>query len=252
MRLPGILPFFDPVVLLPAWVTALVNDGDMVPLRLDRQLEALGPSRRDVEAQEGPRREPFTQDERGNRRRRGGGRPEVVRSVGPRQRHGDARHAQERPFQRARHRPRVRHVVAEIVSLVDAGHDEVGQRAKQLRDPDVHAVGRRAVDFVHAIAQPLHPQRTAKRKRVTDGAGLDMRRDDGDIPKGSKRGSQGMDAVGVDAIVIGNQYAFHQEVSNSTGERALIIAGAPKGIPEVPGSAAKVYRKAQSDRPRSG
>ena len=74
-----------------------------------------------------------------------------------------------------------------------------------------------------------------------------MRRDDGDISKGSKRCGQGMDAVGVDAIVIGNQYSFHQEISNSTGERALIIAGSLRGIPEVPGSAAKVYRKAQSD-----
>ena len=64
---------------------------------------------------------------------------------------------------------------------------------------------------------------------MTDGAGFDVGRDDGDISKRSKRGGQGMDAVRVDAIVIGNQYAFHQESSNSTGERALIITGSLHG-----------------------
>ena len=43
------------------------------------------------------------------------------------ERHGDARHPEQRPFQRARHGPRIRHVVAEVVALVDAGHDEIRQ-----------------------------------------------------------------------------------------------------------------------------
>ena len=70
------------------------------------------------------------------------------------ERHGDARNAQQRPLQRARHGARIRHIVAEVVALVDAGHDEVGRRARSmLRDGDVDAVGRRAVDLVDAVAR---------------------------------------------------------------------------------------------------
>jgi hypothetical protein len=64
---------------------------------------------------------------------------------------------------------------------------------------------------------------------VADGAGFDMGRDDGDISKRSQCGGQSVDAVRVDTIVIGNQYSFHQEISNSTGERALIISGSLQG-----------------------
>ena len=39
------------------------------------------------------------------------------------------RHAEQRPFERARHRPRIRHVVAEVPALVDARHDEIRQAA---------------------------------------------------------------------------------------------------------------------------
>ena len=82
---------------------------------------------RDVEAQERLRREPLAHrfDQRGDRRRRRGGVAEVVRARRALQRHGDARHAEERPFERARHRPRIRHVVAEVVALVDPRDDEI-------------------------------------------------------------------------------------------------------------------------------
>ena len=53
---------------------------------------------------------------------------------------------EQRAFERARHRARIGDVVAEIPSLVDAGDDEIGQAVEHLRDGDVDAVGRRAVD----------------------------------------------------------------------------------------------------------
>ena len=50
------------------------------------------------------------------------------------QRHGDARHAEQRAFERARHRPRIRHIVAQVVALVDARDDEIRQPLEDLGD----------------------------------------------------------------------------------------------------------------------
>ena len=58
---------------------------------------------------------------------------------------------------------------------------------EQLRERDVDAVGRRAVDLVNALADLLHPQRPAQRQRVADGARLDIRRDDGHVSEPAQR-----------------------------------------------------------------
>ena len=68
------------------------------------------------------------------------------------ERHRDAGHAEQRAFHRSGHGPRVGHIVAKVVSLVDAGHDQVGQPLVNLRDRDVDAVGRRAVHLVDTLA----------------------------------------------------------------------------------------------------
>ena len=94
------------------------------------------------------------------------------------QRHGDRLIAEQRAFERARHRARIRHVVADIEAVVDAGDDEIGRAVQHLVDGDVDAVGRRAVDGVDAIADVLEAERPAQRQRVSDGAGLGLRRDD--------------------------------------------------------------------------
>ena len=139
---------------------------------------------------------------------------EVVRPDAPLERHRHARDPQQRSLQRARHGPRIRHVVAEVVPLVDAGDDEVGHGAGSvhLRQRDVHAVGRRAVDLVHAVAQRVHPQRPAQRQRMTDGAGLDVRRDDGDLAERRERRGEDVNAFRVDAVIVGDEDSFHQDV----------------------------------------
>ncbi len=84
-------------------------------------------------------------------------------------------------------------------------------RRVDLRDRDVHAVGRRAVNLVHAIAQPFHSERTTERQRVADRARLDVRRDDGDFAEVIECGGKRMDAVRMDAIVVGNQDSGHEK-----------------------------------------
>ena len=84
-----------------------------------------------------------------------------------------------------------------------------GRPRVQLRDGDVHAVGRRAVDFVDPLPQPLHPQRPAQRQRVADRARFDVRRDDGDLAQPLQRGRERMNALGVHAVVVGHQDFFH-------------------------------------------
>ena len=132
----------------------------------------------------------------------------------PCQRDGDAGDPEQRAFQRARDRARVGHVVAEVIALVDAGDDEIGRAPGviDLRDRDVDAVGRRAVDLVDAIAQPLHPKRPAQRQRVADRAGFDVRRDNRDFSEIGESCRQRMDAVRVDAIIIGYEDSGHQNV----------------------------------------
>ena len=56
-----------------------------------------------------------------------------------------------------------------------------GSPVEDVDHPEVDAVGRRAVDRVDALAQPLEAQRPGDGQRVADGARLPQRRDDGDV-----------------------------------------------------------------------
>jgi hypothetical protein len=87
---------------------------------------------------------------------------------------------------------------------------ETTRSGVHLRHRDIHTVGWRAIHFVHAIAQSFHPQRTTQRQRVPDRARLDVWRDDGDLSKVMQCRSERMDAVRVDAIVVGNQDSGHR------------------------------------------
>jgi hypothetical protein len=53
---------------------------------------------------------------------------------------------------------------------------------------------------------------------MADRAGFHMRRDHDHFAHPGQRGGQGMDAVGVDAIVVRNQDSFHLECQDSAGE----------------------------------
>ena len=50
-----------------------------------------------------------------------------------------------------------------------------------LRDGDVDAVGRRAIDGVHAIGDRFEPERPPQRQRVSDRARFGKRGDDRDF-----------------------------------------------------------------------
>ena len=79
---------------------------------------------------------------------------------------------------------------------------------------DVDAVGRRAVDLVDALAQPLHAQRTAQRQRVADGAGFDVRRNDDDLAEPRERARQRVDALRVHAVIVGDENLFHRKTKS--------------------------------------
>ena len=84
-----------------------------------------------------------------------------------------------------------------------------GRPLEDLRDRDVDAVGRRAVDGVHAIGDVLEPQRTPQRQRVADRARLVHRRDDGHLAERRERVGERRDALRAVAVVVGDENATH-------------------------------------------
>ena len=112
-------------------------------------------------------------------------------------------------FERARNRPGIRHIVAEIPSLVDARDDQIGQAPVDLRDGDVHAIGWCAVHAVDRFANALEPKRTTKRQCVTDGARFFDRRHDRHISKWSQGVGELKDSVRPVTIVVRDQNERH-------------------------------------------
>ena len=80
---------------------------------------------------------------------------------------------------------------------------------EKLRERDVHAVGGGAVDLEDTFRDLLHPERSPQRQGMTDGAGLDIRRDDGHLAQPPQRIREHVDALGPNAIVVGDQDARH-------------------------------------------
>ena len=150
----------------------------MIPLRLHGHTIALRLPFRHVDVEKRARRQRLPQDRVGHHRRGARRVAEIVVAARLPQRHADAGNAEQRAFERAGDGPRIGDVVAEVPSLVDAGDDEIGQAVEDVRDGDVDAVGRRAVDGEDAIVDRLEPQRPPQRQRVADRARLGRRRDD--------------------------------------------------------------------------
>ena len=107
------------------------------------------------------------------------------------------------------HRARVRHIVSEVPAFVDPGHDEIRKPAEDLRDREVHAVGRRAVDGEDIVGHRFEPERTPERQRVADGARFEHRRDDRDRTKRPERLGERDDALGSIAVVVGDENSSH-------------------------------------------
>ena len=214
MRLPLVLPFLDPVVRASARVDPFVHHRDVIAPGLHRDAEALIGPVRHVDVEERELRdavlEHLLRDDRGRARR--GAKLEFIAPVEILCRHGDCRNPEQRALERTGHRARIRHIVAEIPSLVDARDDEIGLLLDDVRDRQVHAVGRRAVDAVGLRPDRLDAQRTAQRERVADRARLLHRRDDRHISEMSQRRRERLDTLGVHAIVVGDQNFTHRNL----------------------------------------
>src|SRR5205823_13760264 len=121
----------------------------------------------------------------------------------------DGRNAEQRAFQRARDCPGIGDVVAEVPSFINTGHDEVRKAFQHLRDRDVDAVGRRAVDGEHALADVLYTQRMTERERVADRARLLDGRDDGDVADAFQPDGQSHQAFRSVSVVVRDQDSWH-------------------------------------------
>ena len=131
---------------------------------------------------------------------------EVELSPARAERDGERWDAEQRPLHRRRDRARVRDVVAEVRALVDARDDQ--RRARARRMPligEVHAVGGRAVDGEALRPELLDAQRPVQRERVAHRALLAIGRDDHHLAEGAERLGERRDALGVDAVVVGDQ-----------------------------------------------
>src|SRR5207302_2489467 len=101
---------------------------------------------------------------------------------------------------------------------IDPGDDEVRKALEDLRDGDVDAVGWRAVDGEHAVADRIETQRMTQRQRVADRARLLHGCDDGDVAERFERFRQRDDALGSVAVVIGHEDT-HARIVSQTFER---------------------------------
>src|SRR5262249_20171382 len=130
---------------------------------------------------------------------------------------------------------RVRHVIAQIPALVDARHDEIGKPFEHVRDGDVDAVGRRAVDRKNPFRDVFEAEWMAERQRVADRARLGDRRDDRHLADFTQRAREGFDAVRSIAVIVRDQDANHVTIINSSS-----VATSARAAPS-PNAAAAPY-----------
>ena len=129
---------------------------------------------------------------------------------------GDRGQAQHDPLQRRRHGAGVGDVVAEVGAVVDAGDDQVGGEAlDQAEARQAHAVHRRAVGGVAAAAvgerDLRHPQRPPGGDRAGHRRAVAVGGDHRQAHPldAHERPAQGLQAVGLDAVVVGQQHVEH-------------------------------------------
>ena len=124
--------------------------------------------------------------------------------------------AERQPFHGGGDGARVEHVLAHVLPVIDAAQDEVGPLVEQRLDSEHHAVGRRAIDLPAPLGAPHRTQRMMQRERMTGGALLAVRRDDGDFAQRLGRFDEALDAVREDAVVVGDEKA-HQRPRGRRG-----------------------------------
>ena len=89
-------------------------------------------------------------------------------------------------------------------AVINAGYHQIGTEGQKAVDAHVDTVGGRAVNGVKAIPQFEYPQGRIEGQGVADGASFAIRRHDRHISQCVQRRCQGLDAGGVNAVVVGN------------------------------------------------
>ena len=210
MRLPLVLPFFNPVVRPAFRIVARGHRRNVVALRLDRHAIALRLALRHVDVQKRSRGKRPPEHRVGHDRCGPRGERKVVLAPRGPERHRNARNPEERAFERPGNGSRIGHIVSEVPALVDARHHQVGKRVKHLAHGNVHAIGRGAVDGARMRVDAFQAERMAQCQRVTDGACFFDRCDDGDVPARTERLGERADAVGTVPIIVGHENPRHE------------------------------------------
>jgi len=125
----------------------------------------------------------------------------------PFERHGDARDAEERPFDRGGHGARVEHVDPRVEAAVDPADDQIGPPRTELRDPELDRVGRTAVHGPAAapvtVEHLLGRQWRQERDRMPHAALLGGGCDDLHVAQLGEGFFQGGEPRGEDPVVVG-------------------------------------------------
>src|SRR5205814_200916 len=130
------------------------------------------------------------------------------------QRAGNAGDAKECAFNRRGDRAGIEHINAGVESAVEAADDDIGPLATKLKDAELDAVRRAALDSPTsqplAVIDLLSYQWRKKCNRMGDAALLCSGCNHDDIAQAAQLGLQGLQPGSVDAVVVGkqDQHAF--------------------------------------------
>ncbi|MNC35013.1 hypothetical protein D3C75_834780 [compost metagenome] len=231
----GIPGHGDPVAFLAARVDHLGRRRRPRPVTEAGELDATNVLQRqvgDVDVEHGARRQGQARlrlDQAAGDMGRGW---QVVR-LARQQRKRQRGTAKETAFQRGRDRARIEHVVAQVGTEVDPRHHHVRRLWQQPIEPQVHAVGRRAVEADEAIGQGLRMQWPVQRQRTAGAALVLIRGDHRALGIIRQRSVQRGDAGCGNTVVVRNQNTHGLSVcpadTRSTTSRTTTVAKHPAG-----------------------
>ena len=204
---------------------------------------------RHVHVEEGVGREPALEHPGREPCGEGGGglEPKAAAADG---RDGQRRHAEQRPLHRRGDRARVRHVVAQVRSLVDPREDELGAPAEDAVDGEGDAVGRRPVDGVAAGPDLLDPQRPVQGERVAHRAAFAIGRDHDHVAEPSHRAGERREPFGVHAVIVANQDERRRRHAGGQGATKVSTLQAANGAETRPAaSSARRVGASRFERP---
>lgn len=159
-------------------------------------------------------------------------RRQVVR-LARQQRKRQRRATKETAFQRCGDRTGVQHVITQVGTEVDPRHHHVRRLRQQPIKPQVHTVGRCAVEADEAVGQGLRVQWPVQRQRTAGAALVLVRGNHRALGVIRQRSVQRGDAGCGDTVVVRNQNTHGLSVcpadTRSTTSRTTTVAKHPAG-----------------------